>query len=216
MAWRRFVHSFGWGNFGQPCELHSVLRIKPRNWTFPNCNTRFIKQTKQQTCDCSVAFGKTCPTLGALLFAWQQLKPVWVVRKVRTDILLANLVCFDVQCLPLKNPPNFRRFDDVVLLYVYILLFFSFLNCFYITASSCLPSFLLPSSFIIIYFLAPDEDNFLSKALVFPCFSSYRWIHFPKSVLSVLSTLPVVVHSFLRKRMFSFIFMKPTGSCVVY
>ena len=49
---------------------------------------------------------------------------VWVVRKIRTDILLADLVCFEVQCLPrsahFKNPPNFRHFDDVVI-YVHIL-----------------------------------------------------------------------------------------------
>ena len=39
-----------------------------------------------------------------------------------------------------------------------------------------LTSSLLPFSFISIYFLAPDEDNFLSKALVFhfPCVSLYR------------------------------------------
>ena len=27
-----------------------------------------------------------------------------------------------------------------------------------------------------VYFLAPDEDNFLSKALVFPCFLVFRRI----------------------------------------
>ena len=37
---------------------------------------------------------------------------------------------------------------------------------------------------------------------MFPCVSSYRWIHFPRSVLSFLSTTPVAVHSFLRKKKF--------------
>ena len=39
---------------------------------------------------------------------------------------------------------------------------------------------------------------------LFRCTSSYRGIHFPGSVLSVLSSSPVVVHSFLRKRTFFF------------
>ena len=34
---------------------------------------------------------------------------------------------------------------------------------------------MLPSSFIVIY-LSSDEDNFLSKALVFPCFLVLRRI----------------------------------------
>ena len=40
--------------------------------------------------------------MGALLFAWLKKTKniVRVVRKARTDILLADLVCFEVQCLP--------------------------------------------------------------------------------------------------------------------
>ena len=34
---------------------------------------------------------------------------------------------------------------------------------------------------------------------LFLCVSSYMWIHFPRSVLLVLSTSPVIVHSFRRK-----------------
>ena len=116
-----------------PCELYSILRINPYNWTFPNCNISSImdQATKKTTKEwlLQVAYGKTCYTLEALLFAWQKTphknknktktKTVWVVRKSRTDILLADLVCFEVQCLPqsahLKNLPNFRHFDDVVL-----------------------------------------------------------------------------------------------------
>ena len=41
---------------------------------------------------------------------------VWVVRKVRTDILFADLVCFEVQCLPRSaHLKILRNFDDVVL-----------------------------------------------------------------------------------------------------
>ena len=70
------VHSLGCGNFGHPCELHSMLRTNAYNWTFPNCNISFImdQSTNKTTNEwlLQVAFGKTCPTLGALLFAWQQ------------------------------------------------------------------------------------------------------------------------------------------------
>ena len=59
-----------------PSELHSVLSINPYNWTFPNCNISFIMDhsTKKTTNQCllQVTNGKTCPTLGALLFTWQQ------------------------------------------------------------------------------------------------------------------------------------------------
>ena len=55
-------------------------------------------------------------------------------------------------------------------------------------ASSCLSSRLLPSSFIIVYFLVPDEDNFLSKALVFHCFFVFRRIgEYISSALSVFN-----------------------------
>ena len=55
-----------------------------------------------------------------------------------------------------------RHFYDVVLnLSIHSLIVF--------TSTPCLSSSLLPSSFIIIYLLTPDEDNFLSKALVFHC-----------------------------------------------
>ena len=68
---------------------------------------------------------------------------------------------------PLKNPPNppnSRHFDDVVLnLRIHSFNFFFFYT-----------SFFLDSSPLSVYLLAPDADNFLSKALVFPCVSSYR------------------------------------------
>ena len=91
----------------------------------------------------------------------------------------------------------------------FCLFVFVFCFCFFVvfylfcftSASSCLVSSSLPSTFIIMtIFLAFDEDNFLSKALVFPCVTSYRRI-------SVFSNSPVD-HSFLRKILFSFIFMK--------
>ena len=121
-----------------------------------------------------VAYGKTCPALGALLFAWQK-NSVWVVRKVRTDILLADLVCFEPQSLPRSaHLKIFLIFVILMTLFqvcVYILNLFIYI-IFFTSASS-----LLPSSFIIIYFLAPDrEDDFLSKAPVFHCFLVFRRI----------------------------------------
>ena len=43
------------------------------------------------------------------------------------------------------------------------------LNQFFFASTPCLSSSLLPSSFIIIYLLTPDEEHFLSKVLVFHC-----------------------------------------------
>ena len=85
-----------------PCELHSVLRINPYNWTFPNCNISFIldqsikKTTNESNCykqhmGKPVLLWEPCYSLGNNTI-------VWVVWKVRTNILLAN-VCFEVQCL---------------------------------------------------------------------------------------------------------------------
>ena len=71
------THSVGGTSATQtPCELHSVLRINPYNWTFPNCNISFImdQSTNKTTNEwlLKVGHGKTCSTLGVLLFAWQQ------------------------------------------------------------------------------------------------------------------------------------------------
>ena len=64
-----------------------------------------------------------------------------------------------------------------------------------------LSSYLLPSSFnLSVYPLTPDEDKFLSKALVFPCFFvfrciQYRWVHFPRSVLFCQPHQQLFTHS---------------------
>ena len=187
-----------------PCELHSTLRINPYNWTFPNCIISFtMDQSTNKTTNewlLQVAYGKTCPTLGALLFAWQRKHSVGCTKS-KDRILLADLVCIEVLCLPRSAHLKiflilafwWRRFKSA----------YPFLTkTFFTAASFCLSSSLLPSSFFIIYFSFIWRRQFLSKALCFLV------LHFPSSVLSVLLTSPVVVHSFLRKRMFSFIFMK--------
>ena len=105
-----------------PCELHSILCINPYNWSFPNCNISFImdQSTNKTTNEwlLQVAFAKTCPTFGALLFAWQQKHSVGCTKSkdrhtVRRSCLFWSSV-FATIC-PLKNLPNFRHFDDVVL-----------------------------------------------------------------------------------------------------
>ena len=112
---------------------------------------------------------------------------------------------------PLKNSPNFqssfwwRRFKSAYT-------FLTFFIYFYIIFLSVI----FFAAFFFYYYLVSctwRRQFTVESACVslFPCVSSYRWIHFPRSVLSVLSTSPVVVHSFLRKRMFSFIFMKSHG-----
>ena len=97
---------------------------------------------------------------------------VWVVRKVRTDILLAELIYFEVQCLP--RSAHLKIFLIFVILMtsfkcVYILnkTFFFFLHQLLLV---CLLLCFLLLLLLSVNFLAPDEDNFLSKALVFPCF----------------------------------------------
>ena len=80
--------------------------------------------------------------------------------------------------------------------------------------------FLLASFFYYYLFFLhlTKTKNFLSKALVIHCFLVFRrirWIHFLSSVLSVLSTSPVVVHSFLRKRTF-FHILEITPVVVLY
>ena len=208
----RFVHSAT----QTPCELYSILRTNPYNWTFPNCNISLImdQSTNKTTNEwlLQVEYGKTCSTLGALLFAWQKNHNVGCTKSKDRHTVGRSCVfwssVFATIC-PLKNLPNFRHFNDVVLnLRTHSNIFYI-----YTSASSCLSS-LLPSSFIIINFSCTWRRQFSVESAcvpLFPCVSSYRWIHFPSCVLSVLSTSPVVVHSFLRKRMFSFIFMKSHG-----
>ena len=216
------IHSLAWlGELRPPKHLvnctqyyvstPTILSIK----LLPNCNISFMmdQSTNKTTNEwlLQVAYGKTCPTLGALLFAWQQNHSVGCMKSKNQHTVGKSCLfwcsVFAMIC-PIKNPHNFHHFDDLVLnLHIFFLfcIFFFFLR--QLLLVFCL-FVLLPSS--LIYFLAPAEENFLSKALVFHCFLVlwYRWIHFPKSVLSALSTSPVVIYSFLRKRTFSFIFMK--------
>ena len=113
-----------------PCELYSILRINPYNWTFSNCNITFImdQSTNKTTNEwlLQVAYEKTCSTLGALLFAWQQQQQQkqkqqksvgYTKSKDRHTVVRSCLFwssVFGTIC-PLKNLPNFRHFDDVVL-----------------------------------------------------------------------------------------------------
>ena len=144
---------------------------------------------------------------------------VWVVWKVRTNILLANLVCFDVQYFPWSAHLKILLIFVILMMFRSIcihsfffkLILFIFFIFFYISFFLCVFFF---ASFFSYYYLSIFmhlmRQFSVKNACVslFPCVSLYRWIQFPRSVLSVLSALPVVVHSFLRKRMFSFIFMK--------
>ena len=105
-----------------PCELYSMLRINPYNWTLPNCNISFIMDhsTNKTTNEwlLQAAYGKTCPTLGALLFAWQQNHSVGCTKsKDRHTVGRSCLFWCSVfaTICPLKHPPKIHRFDDVVL-----------------------------------------------------------------------------------------------------
>ena len=107
-----------------PCELYSILRISPYNWTFPNCNIRFIMDhsTNKTTNEwlLQVAYEKTCSTLGALLFACKKTKQKHSVgctkRKDRHTVGRSCLFWSSVfaTICSLKNLPNFRHFDVVL------------------------------------------------------------------------------------------------------
>ena len=158
-----------------PYEMHSILRINPCNWTFPNCNISFImdQSTNKTTNEwlLQVACGKTCPTLGALLFDWQKKKNPTThsvgCTKRKDRILLANLVCFEVQCLPRSAHLKiflilafwWRRFKSA----------YPFLTNFFFYISFFLSSSLLPSSFIIFSFflLRLTKTIFCRKRLCF-------------------------------------------------
>ena len=106
-----------------PCELHSGPHINPYNWTFPNCNISFIMdQSSNKPANewlLQVAYGKTCPTLGALLFAWQQnysMKSKDRHTVGRSCLFWSSM--FATIC-PLKNLPNFCNFDDVLILRIH-------------------------------------------------------------------------------------------------
>ena len=86
-----------------PCELHSVLCINPYYWIFPNCNISFVMdQSTKKTGNESDCYNQG---MGKPVLLWEPCyllgnkTIVWVVWKVRTNILLADLVCFEVQCL---------------------------------------------------------------------------------------------------------------------
>ena len=122
-------------------------------WTFSNCNISFImdQSTNKTTNEwlLQVAYGKTCPTLGALLFAWQQNHSVGCTKSkdrhtVGKSCLFWSLVFATI--FPLKNSPNFqssfwwRRFKSTYTFLTFFYLFFT-------SASFCLSSSVFASFF---------------------------------------------------------------------
>ena len=162
-----------------PFELHSVLRIRPYNWIFPNCSISFImdQSTNSTTNEwlLQVAYGKTCPTLGALQFAWQQnhsavcTKSKDVHNTGRSCLFWSSV--FATFC-PLKNPHNFRSFwwRSFKSTYTFITIVVVLHQLVLVCLRVCFLLLLLLS----VYFLEPDEDNFLSKTLGFLCFLVFR------------------------------------------
>ena len=154
VAWGRFVHSLGWGNFGHPNTLWTAINTthQPLQLNFFKLyhqlrNGSIHKQNNKREWLLQVACGKTCAPLGALLFTWQQNHRVVCTKSkdrhtvVRSCLFWSSV--FAMICL-LKNP-NFRHFDDVISnLCILLLLFFFFL--FFTSASSCLSSSHIPSS----------------------------------------------------------------------
>ena len=101
----KFVHSLGWGNYGHSNTLWTALSTthQPLQLNFSKLkhqlhNGSFHRKQQTRVIVTSSVWGKPvllwepCYSLGNKTIAW-------VVRKVRTEILLADLVCFEVQCL---------------------------------------------------------------------------------------------------------------------
>ena len=203
-----------------PCELHLILCINPYKWTFPNCNISFImdQSTNKTTNEwlLQVACGKTCPTLGALLFAWPKKHSVGCTKS-KDQILLTDLVCFEVQCLP--QSAHLKIFLILAFWWRRLKSAYPFLiKTFFTSASSCLLSSLLPSSFIIIYFSCIWRRQFSVESAcvsLFPCVTLYRWIHFPSSVPSVLSTSPVLFTDSSEKQCFLSYSWNHNSSCCI-
>ena len=137
--------------------------------------------------------------------------------KIRTDILLADLVCFESQCLP--------RSAHLKIFLIFVILMTLFQICLYIlfslfffftSASSCLSSSLLPSSFIIIYFSCTWRRQFFVESAcvsLLPCVSSYRWIDLFYQFCQPHQQL--FTHS-SEKGCFLSYSWNHTGGCVVY
>ena len=91
---------------------------------------------------------------------------------VRRSCLFRSSV-FATIC-PHKNPPNFRHFDDIVL----NLRIHSKQNFFFFSHQLLLVCLLFCFLLLLlsVYFLAPDENNSLSKTLAFNCFLVFRRI----------------------------------------
>ena len=166
-----------------PCELHSILRSNPYYWTFLNCNISFIMdQSTNKTTNkwlLQVAYGKTCPTLGALLFAWQQNHSVGCMKSKDQHTVGKSCLfwcsVFAMIC-PFKNPPNFRHFDDILNLCIHSLkkkkLYFYFYISFFLSI------FFFASFFSYYYlsvFMHPMKTIFCQKRL-FHCFLVFRHI----------------------------------------
>ena len=165
-------HSLGW----TLCELYSIQRINPYNWTFPNCNISFIMdQSTNKTANewlLQVAYGKICSTLGALLLAWQKKKKKHSVGCTKSkDRHTVGRSClfwksvFATIC-PLKNLPNFRHFDDVVLTKkkLHQLLLVCLLLCFLLLL------------LLSVYFSCTWRRQFTVESTVFHCFLVFRRI----------------------------------------
>ena len=130
--------------------------------------------------------------------------------KSKDRIPLADLVCFEVQCLLQKvqcllQSAHLKIFLILAFWWPHFKSAYPFLT----TTTNlhqllvCLLLCFLLLLLLSVYFSCIWQRKFSVESAcvsLFPCVTSYGWIHFPSSVLSVLSTSPVVVHSFLRNR----------------
>ena len=122
-----------------PCELYSILRINPFEWTSVHQlhNGSVHKQNNISVIVRSSVW-ENLFYFGSLAIRLAKNKTkhiVWVVRKTRPDILLADLVCFEVQCLP--------RSAHLKIFLIFVILVTSFSICVSILNKNVLHQLLL-------------------------------------------------------------------------
>ena len=144
VAWGNFVHSPGWGNFGQPNTLwtalsttHQPLQLNCSKLYYQVHNGSVHRENNKREWLLQAAYGKTWPTLGAILIPLtlkSYNKPVWQQFSSSSDVdsavlsvshhighfniprqpLLSNIcwtASFCSRCMPLKAPPHCPSWD---------------------------------------------------------------------------------------------------------
>ena len=116
---------------------------------------------------------------GSLAIRLAKKNIVWIVRKAKTDILLAHLVCFEVQCLPRSAHLKICLIFVIPMTFQICISILNNNNKFlYQLPLVCLLLCFLLLLLLFIFSSTWWKQYFVKSA----CVSSCRWIHFPSSI----------------------------------